>query len=134
MDELERFFESELYGRIKSAKRVIREQRFNILMPPSIFSKDEDFIAQAGDELLAVQGVIDLIVIDEDGHVCLYDYKTDRLTRAERTNDALLESKMRQLHADQLSYYKIAVERLFGTVCHTAEIYSTCAAKTVSVI
>ena len=133
-DELERFLESELYERIKSAKRVIREQRFNILMPPSMFSKDESFIAQVGDELLAVQGVIDLIVIDKDDRLCLYDYKTDRLNAAERGSEAMLRYKMRELHAEQLSYYKTAVERLFGRPCDTVEIYSTYAGRTVSVI
>ncbi len=133
-DELERFFDSELYLRIKNAQRVLREQRFNILLPPSMFSKDTDFIEKVGDELLAVQGVIDLIVIDEDGNICLYDYKTDRLSAAERENETLLRQKMSALHAEQLSYYKIAVERLFGKECHTVEVYSTCAAKTVSVL
>lgn len=133
-DELERFFKSELYLRIKNAKKIIREQRFNILLPPAMFSKDTAFIEAVGDELLAVQGVIDLIVIDENDNLCLYDYKTDRLSAAERGDRALLKEKMSRLHAEQLSYYKIAVERMFGRECQTVEIYSTCAATTVSIL
>ena len=78
--------------------------------------------------------VIDLIVIDKDDRLCLYDYKTDRLNAAERGSEAMLRYKMRELHAEQLSYYKTAVERLFGRPCDTVEIYSTCAGRTVSVI
>ncbi len=133
IDELERFFESELYRKIKTAKRVIREQRFNILLPASQFSKDKEFIEAIGDEQLAVQGVIDLIVIDENGDICLYDYKTDRISKNEAENDALLKRKMEALHKEQLSYYKIAVERLFDKECHICAVYSTHAARTVEI-
>ena len=135
-EELEGFFESELYKKIKSAKRILREQRFNILLPPSLFSKDAEFIAQIEkfeDEKLAVQGVIDLIVIDADDGIHLYDYKTDRLSAAEMNNDSLLQKKMSDLHAEQLSYYKMAIEKLFGKPCASAEIYSTQAKKLVSI-
>ena len=103
-------------------------------MPPAMFSKDAELIARTGDELLAVQGVIDLIVIDKDDKLCLYDYKTDRLNSTEIESEALLRYKMRELHSEQLSYYKIAVERLFNRACDAVEIYSTCAARTISVI
>ncbi len=133
IDELERFFESDLYLKIKKAKRVIREQRFNILLPASKFSRDKEFIEAIGDEQLAVQGVIDLIIIDENGDICLYDYKTDRVSKNEATNDTLLERKMKALHEEQLSYYKIAIERLFDKECHICAVYSTHAAKTVEI-
>jgi ATP-dependent exoDNAse (exonuclease V) beta subunit len=133
IDELEKFFSTELYSKIKTAKRVIREQRFNILLPPSMFSKDDAFIASLGDELLAVQGVIDLVIIDGQDRLCLYDYKTDRLSKAELDNDALLSKAMCDRHSEQLSYYKLAISRLFERECDVAEIYSTHAAKTVKV-
>ena len=132
-DELEHFFDTELYAKIKTAKRIIREQRFNILLPPSMFSKDDAFISSLGDEMLAVQGVIDLVIIDADNNLCLYDYKTDRLTNAELESDALLEKAMRDRHSEQLSYYKLAVSRLFERECDVAEIYSTHAARTVKI-
>lgn len=132
IDDLERFFESDLFLKIKNAKKVIREQRFNILLPASNFSQDKKFIEAIGDEQLAVQGVIDLIVIDENGDICLYDYKTDRISKNEATNDTLLASKMKALHGEQLSYYKIAVERLFDKKCHICAVYSTHAAKLIT--
>lgn len=131
-DELARFFESDLYREIISAKQVIREQRFNILLPSSSFSKDEEFI-NATDEPLAVQGVIDLILVDEDGDVSLYDYKTDRLSRKEKEDAELLEKKLKEMHSEQLGYYKIAAERLFDKPIKRVAVYSTAAAKTVDI-
>ena len=129
-EELERFFESELFERIRNAKKVIREQRFNILLPTKDFSKDDDFISKT-DEELAVQGVIDLILIDENGDVSVYDYKTDRLSYAELHDDEKLKEKLSRLHREQLGYYKIAAERLFGKECKRVAVYSTQAAKCV---
>jgi ATP-dependent exoDNAse (exonuclease V) beta subunit len=133
IDELERFFETELYSKIKTAKKVVREQRFNILLPPSMFSKDDEFISSLGDEMLAVQGVIDLVIIDAADKLCLYDYKTDRLTKAELENEVFMAKTMRQRHSEQLSYYKLAISKLFERECDVAEIYSTHAAKTVKI-
>ena len=133
IDELERFFDSELFEKIKTAKEVIREQRFNILLPPSMFSKDEQFIGELGDEMLAVQGVIDLVIIDSEDRLCLYDYKTDRLSRQELTDTEKLTEKMQKLHSQQISYYKLAVAKLFDRPCDIAQIYSTHAAKTVDI-
>ncbi len=132
-EELEQFFQSELYGKIKTARCVIREQRFNIYLPISMFSKDIVFLETARDERLAVQGVIDLILIDVNGELRIYDYKTDRLSRAELEDKKKLSAKMRALHAQQLSYYKVAAERLFDRECASVEVYSTQAATLVDV-
>ena len=132
-EELECFFDSDLYKEILSAKEVIREQRFNILLPSSDFSKDEEFI-RTTDEPLAVQGVIDLILVNESGDVSVYDYKTDRLSRKEKADNDLLAKKLMSLHAEQLGYYMIAAERLFGKKPVRVAVYSTAAAKTVDMI
>ena len=123
------FFESELYKKIEGAKRVIREQRFNILLPPEVLNSNAEFIRGTEGEFLAVQGVIDLIIEDENGDLFLYDYKTDRLTPAELLNDSLVREKMTERHAPQLKYYKEAVRRLFGKECKASFVYSTHAAK-----
>ena len=65
-DDLEKFSTSSLYNKISRAKRVIREQRFNILLSPELICKDENFLKQTAGEFLAVQGVIDLIIEDEN--------------------------------------------------------------------
>jgi ATP-dependent helicase/nuclease subunit A len=128
-EELEKFFESELCDIIMSAKKIIREQRFNLLLPPDEFTRDKELLAKIKDESLAVQGVIDLIVIDKDDALYLFDYKTDRLTKEELESDPLASQRLNGLHAMQLSYYKKAAELLFDRSCVRVAVYSTHAAK-----
>ena len=125
LSELEAFLQSELIELILGAKQVIREQRFNVELPVDKFSSDPELLEKMRDETLAVQGVIDLLLIDEDGEISLYDYKTDRLTREERENYELAAKKMNETHGLQLSYYAKAIELLYGKPCRRICVYST---------
>ena len=129
VDELERFVDSELLTEILSAKHIIREQRFNISLPPQSFTKDSSLIEKMQGEELAVQGVIDLIVITQNGEIKLYDYKTDRLNKDELSSYELAKAKLTNKHAQQLSYYAMACEKLFGKKCDSVQIYSTHSAR-----
>ena len=129
VDELERFLESELAERIYAADSMIREQRFNVLLPAAAFSESKDFQKLLSDESLAVQGVIDLILIDKNGDVELYDYKTDRLTKTELSDYGAAKAKLNAAHGLQLSYYAYAVEKLFERKCTRVCIYSTHSAR-----
>ena len=124
-DELERFLESELIKQIFASKKIIREQRFNISLPINNFTKNKALISKMQGEQLAVQGVIDLILIDKDGKIRLFDYKTDRLSSKELEDPDLAEHKLNTIHANQLSYYAQAIELMFGKKCESAQIYST---------
>ncbi len=128
-DELQKMLSGDFIRRIISCKRVIREQRFNILLPSALFTVDDALREQIKDEKIAVQGVIDLILVNDDGSVELYDYKTDRLSAAELNDCSLAEKKMNGLHGLQLSYYAEAVKRLFGKAPSRIAIYSTHAAR-----
>jgi ATP-dependent helicase/nuclease subunit A len=132
-DELERFASSSLIKDIINAKQIFREQRFNVELPASDFSSDEALFETIKDESLAVQGVIDLIIIDEQGNISLIDYKTDRLTKEELSDDSLATKKINDLHSLQLSYYKKAIELLFDRECSKVFVYSTHAAKLYSI-
>ena len=129
IDELEKFIESDLLIEILKAKRIIREQRFNVSLPPQSFTSDVSLIQKLQGESLAVQGVIDLIVITQNDEIKLYDYKTDRLTAKELESYDLAKAKLEEKHAQQLSYYAKACEKLFGKACDSVQIYSTHAAK-----
>jgi ATP-dependent helicase/nuclease subunit A len=94
---------------------------------------DEEFRRQIRNEKLAVQGVIDLILLDPNGKWMLYDYKTDRLTPEELNDPAMAEKKMNRLHGRQLSYYAYAASLLFGTPCERVCVYSTHAGKTFEI-
>jgi len=132
-DELSAFFKSELFKELKKAKKLVREQRFNILLPTSTLSTDEKFLRETAGEELAVQGVIDLLFETENGEIVLCDYKTDRLTKEERASDDALIEKMTERHAKQLRYYKEAVEMLFSRECKKVLIYSTHAGRAVEI-
>lgn len=129
VSELEKFKNSELMQLITSAKRVWREQRFNILMPASMFTRDDSFKAQISDQALAVQGVIDIVIEDKDGRLCLFDYKTDRLTRGELSDDSAAIATLSARHSAQLYYYGEAIRQMFGKPIDRIGIYSTHAAK-----
>ncbi len=129
IDELQAFLKSELADKICNAEKVIREQRFNIKLSPASFTKNKELIEQMEGEQLAVQGVIDLIVVNHDGSIELYDYKTDRLSKAELENTSLAEATMQKRHGSQLSYYAKAVELLFGKPCKRVAVFSTHSSK-----
>ena len=125
VNELERFIHSDLADRIISSRSIIREQRFNLLLPATAFSESEEFRGLLSEEALAVQGVIDLILINEQGDIELYDYKTDRMTVKELNDHSSAKAKMNALHGLQLSYYAHAVELMFGRKCSRVCVYST---------
>lgn len=129
IDELEKFIDSELLIEILSAKKIIREQRFNVSLSPDGFTKNNVLLEKMKGEKLAVQGVIDLILITKDDKIKLYDYKTDRLTKEELNSDELAKEKLSSKHAQQLSYYAMACKEMFGKKCDTVQIYSTHSAK-----
>lgn len=128
-DELDRFLESELLKKILSAKRIIREQRFNVELSPEGFTKDKELLEKMRGETLAVQGVIDLMLIGEDGSIELYDYKTDRLSAKELSSHTEATKKMNSSHGQQLFYYAKAIEVLMGKKCSRVAVYSTHSAK-----
>ena len=122
--QLEAFFKSELFALLSKAKRVYREQRFNILLPASNFTQRDDFEAEIKDETILVQGVIDLFFISEDGSLILCDYKTDYLTNEERSDASLAKKKLKDRHGEQLSYYAMAIEQMCGKKPDKTLIYS----------
>lgn len=128
-EELEAFMSSELFKVILASNRIVREQRFNVELTLDGFNVGDELRDLMGEDKLAVQGVIDLITVGEDGSVSLFDYKTDRLSRAELENDELAKKTMNERHGNQLSYYAKAAELLFGRKCSRVCVYSTHSAK-----
>ena len=109
---------------MKNAKQLYREFRFNVMLPAALFTGDEEKKkAFSGKEIL-LQGVIDCLIEDKDGNLHLVDYKTDRLTRAELSDRALAKAALSQKHALQLTYYALAVEKIFSKKPKTVCIYS----------
>ncbi len=124
LDELARFFESELFHSLSHAREIHRETRFNIFLPAAEFTESPTLREQLQEELLMVQGVIDLFFIDGDGRLVLCDYKTDRLPPEALRSPALAAKILFERHGRQLTYYAKALERMIGRAPDTVLIYS----------
>ena len=124
LKQIEKFFESDFYSILKNAKKTYREQRFNILLPASQFTQDEEFQGEIENEDVLVQGVIDLFFEDENGKIILCDYKTDYLTPEEIRDEVLVIKKMQDRHGKQLEYYAMAIERFLDKRPDSILIYS----------
>lgn len=133
VNQLKAFFCSPLFARIQKAKAVYREQRFNIFLPASDFTENEEKAQLLKDETIAVQGVMDLFFEEEDGSIILCDYKTDYLTREEMAEPSLAAQKLSARHAQQLSYYAMAIQAMLGKSPKEVLIYSLPLGDTVTI-
>lgn len=132
-DELELFFQSDIYKKMRSAVEMRREMRFNVRLDASDFTSSEaDGELYSGEELL-VQGVIDCFFRDENGEVTVVDYKTDRLSRYELTHREAAAEKLRSRHSRQLGYYASALETMLGERPKRVLIYSMPLGDTIEV-
>ena len=132
-EEIEAFRRSSLFSDMRKARRIWRELRFNTRLPATEFTADDGRRAALADSDILVQGVIDCVIEDADGNLRIIDYKTDRLSREERADAGLAELTMRQKHGNQLYYYSLAVERIFGKAPTRVEVYSLHLGDTLSV-
>ena len=130
-EELEMFVNSELFAAMQRAKRLYREFRFNTRLPASLFTADEEKRKLYNDSCVLVQGVIDCLIENEDGTLRLVDYKTDRLTKEELSDVKKAQKKLSEKHSLQLSYYALAVEKIFGKRPEAIEIYSLALGQTL---
>ena len=132
-EQLTRFFESNFYDSLRRARRVWREQRFQLLLSADRFTENPDYARELEGEVLLVQGVIDLFFEDEHGRLILCDYKTDALTAEERRHPALAQKKLADRHGRQLAYYAEALEQLCGRHPDEVLIYSLPLGDTVPI-
>ncbi len=124
LGEIERFRGSRLLEEILGAKSLHREMRFHARMPAALFTQSEERRKTFGAHRILVQGVIDCLYEREDGSLVLVDYKTDRLPREALSDKALAAKILAQKHREQLSYYSIAVEEMFGRRPSRILVYS----------
>ena len=131
--EIELFRKSKLLRDMKSAKRLYREFRFNTSLPAEIFTTEEEKRESYKGKTVLVQGVIDCLIEYPDGTLGLFDYKTDRLTKEELSDRTLAERKLKESHSLQLSYYALAVEKIFKKAPKQVMVYSLPLGDTVDV-
>jgi len=135
LSEIELFRKSGMMKRILSCEGIMRERRFNTLLPAADFTTDKELKAKllADGTCLTVQGVVDCIFTDSEGRCVLLDYKTDRLTKEELENEDLARKKLLSRHSRQLLLYKEICERMLGKTIDEVYIYSLPLGKEISV-
>ncbi|MBQ9743600.1 MAG: UvrD-helicase domain-containing protein [Clostridia bacterium] len=111
---IEKFMGSRLFTELREAKSLLKEFRYNILLPANDFSEKTDF---HGEKVL-VQGVVDCIYERDNGELVLVDYKTDSVNMSNYRQ--ILVSR----HKNQLSYYKKACEMMMERPISQVLIYS----------
>lgn len=127
--ELEAFCRSPLFRALRGAKKVYRELRFHAKLPAVAFTLDEQKKKQLKNESIFVQGVVDAVLVGEDGSYDLIDYKTDRLPKNREEAKALLLKR----YTAQLGYYQAACRRMFSKEPRSVLIYALALGDTVSV-
>ncbi len=126
--QLAMFMRSELFRRISESDFIRREFRFNINMPASDYTKNEELSHCLAEKnsMITVQGVVDCLYRNhETGMLELIDYKTDGFTSAEYKNRDIAYAKLRERHKNQLETYRVICEKIFGESIHDVYIYST---------
>lgn len=111
-DALKKFFDSDIFKRIKNAALIKREMRFLTEVSANMINPllDEKF----KDEKVIIQGAVDVCFI-EDNQIVILDFKTDN---AEKIED------LKNAYSEQLSIYATACEKIFGKQVKEKIIYS----------
>jgi ATP-dependent helicase/nuclease subunit A len=113
------FASSDIFARLKNAKRMWREFRFNLEIPAGELYED---IAGL-DEKILMQGMADLVFEDESG-IVLLDYKTDRVANAQ---------ELAEKYKLQLDCYARAVKEILQEDVKERFIYSFYLGKAIEV-
>lgn len=103
------FASSRLCKRLRAAKKLWREFRFNIEIP-----SEKVFESAYGGEKILLQGMADIVFV-EDGCAIVADYKTDRVTSSET---------LKERYNAQLESYAEAVQNILEMPVKERIIYS----------
>ncbi len=120
INSIKSFFQSDLYKRVVSAEKFVREQEFSMSVP--VCYVNDTLPEGICDETVIVQGVIDgLIINGNEGEIV--DYKTDRVSSAE---------ELCEKYREQMKMYKLAAEECFRLQNVTITLYSFHLSKEIS--
>ncbi len=109
---LKRFFDSEIFARIKKSQRIERELRF--ITEVSVGSINPLISDNLKEEKIIVQGAVDLCFV-ENGELVILDFKTDRVEDVKQLTET---------YGEQLNIYAIACQKIFGMNVKEKIIYS----------
>ena len=110
--KIERFFASDLYKTFMAENKVRREFKFSVLVPAQTYFP---VAADAPEENVLLQGVIDCLIETRDGFVIL-DFKTDRIKKGGAVERA-------EQYRPQLAAYARAVHEIYGRPVRACVLY-----------
>lgn len=120
LDEIIKFYDTELGKRVQNARNCWKEKQFVMGVP---FSQMEE--NAKGEQFVVVQGIVDMYFEEEDGLV-IVDYKTDRVKEGK-------EHTLIEHYKAQLDYYKLALTQMTGKNVKECYIYSVALCKEIIV-
>ncbi len=103
------FHQSSVGTRLLHAKKVKKEVPFSYIQPKGRFSSYEE---GAEDDAVLIRGIIDVLWWDENGELCLLDYKTDRIPSSSLDKQEV-EKVLKERYEHQIAYYKQAIETIW---------------------
>ena len=106
------FFASSLYRDLMAQSKVRREFKFSVLVPAAQYYP---VAADAPEEKVLLQGVIDCLIDTPEGYVIL-DFKTDRVS------ESGIAARAEQ-YRPQLEAYALAVREVFGRPVKKSVLY-----------
>ena len=116
---MQTFLRSPLADEIRRSPMVLREYRFALLVPATVYDPHAD----AAEEMM-LQGVVDCCFETEEGLV-IVDFKTDRINPGEETQRA-------EVYRPQLEAYAHALERVLGKKVKEKILYFFATGNTVT--
>ncbi len=135
LEEITAFTRAPIFERMVRAREMYREFRFNAVLPAARFTTDpvlREKLALSGTDI-TVQGVVDCMFIDEKGRAVLLDYKTDRLTAAEKKDPTLAADKLLARHMRQINLYRELCAHMLGRPFDEVYLYSLALGDCISV-
>ena len=120
LPSLKKFFAARLALRMQEAAKrgkLYREKPF-VMGKPASQALEES----SSEEMILIQGIIDVFFEEEDG-IVLLDYKTDKVKTA---------GELADLYRTQLELYQEAIERAVGKKVKERLLYSFCLDEVVS--
>ena len=120
VEKIYKFINSDFANKIKEAKKVYKEKPFYMKI------RAKDFIEEANDEEVLVQGIVDLFFENKEGKIILVDYKTDFIKVGEEEN-------LIKKYKIQLELYKKAVEEAVSKPVSEIYLYSLYLNKEIKV-
>lgn len=117
-DDILAFFDTDIGGKMLSARRVEREVPFNMTLP----AREVYPGLKTADEPVLIQGIIDCLFETDDGFYLL-DYKTDRIHGKFQNGFEGAEPILRKRYATQINLYARAVETMLKTPLRGKALY-----------